>query len=376
MIGLLSSNSCYCEEHRRRGYPFIWALSLLSILLLGRFAIADDSRPLSIQIDETDKHQYNVYIKVPQTAKLPMDAWLSTEIACQSSAVRQQQATDGSLLKDYRLSCSQALQGSELNVKFNSGSAPLYTLIKFTNSEQQRFAKLLEPSELSWNVPTETTTKQVIIEYSMFGVTHMLTGYDHLLFVTCLLFICFRHTRPQWRSLLLTITGFTVGHSITLGMSAMQWVSINIQAVEIVIALSIAFLAAEIIRFNGAQHPTMTITYRYPAMVSTGFGLLHGFGFASLLNDFGLPYNQTLLGLVSFNIGIELGQIVFVVLLVLLLKASSYTMTLISKNKESNSKTINNEAELLQNNSYVVQLAVYSIGSIAMFWALQRLLPF
>ena len=329
------------------------------LLILATIGIADDSRPLFIQIDQQPAvlYQYQVYIKVPQTSKLPMDAELNTESFCNKSPDNKQEISDGSLLKSYQLQCSRKLNGSVVTVKINAAGSALFTLIKFTGQNQQRFSTLLKPDQARWQIPTVLTKWSIVSQYTTFGVTHMLTGYDHLLFVACVFFICQSRVRKRWKALLTTITGFTLGHSVTLGLNALGMVAINVRAVEICIALSIAFLAAEIIRHHNNQRTSLT--YQYPAWVSTGFGLLHGFGFASLLNDYGLPQDQTFLGLLSFNLGIEIGQLAFVAFLVLITLALG---KLLHRIKESNySQTLK-------------QIPIYAIGSIAMFWFFQRLL--
>ncbi len=114
-----------------------------------------------------------------------------------------------------------------------------------------------------------------------------------------------------WRRILITITGFTIAHSITLALSALGLVRVPIPAVEAAIALSIVFLAVEIVRGDKTS-----LTYRYPIAVSSSFGLLHGFGFAAVLGETGLPQTEIPAALLFFNVGVELGQIAFVLAVV------------------------------------------------------------
>jgi hydrogenase/urease accessory protein HupE len=134
-------------------------------------------------------------------------------------------------------------------------------------------------------------------------VEHIWTGIDHLLFVTCLLWIA-----QTSRRILITITGFTFAHSITLVLSALNIVRVPVPPVEAAIALSVAFLAAEVIR--GPRH---NLVWQYPIVVSSAFGLLHGFGFAAALAEIGLPQTELAVGLLCFNVGVEIGQVLFVV---------------------------------------------------------------
>ncbi len=285
-----------------------------------------------------------------------MDATLTTPMFCsQPSATTRQITSDNSLLKNYPLQCKQPLNGSELSVKIEANGSRLFTLIKFTDLQQQLLSTLLNPGETTWKIPVILSAWDNAKRYNNFGIIHMVTGYDHLLFVACLFFICQSRVKKRWKALITTITGFTLGHSITLGLNTFGVIDLNIQAVEVAIALSIAFLAAEIIRFQHSPSSPQTFTYRYPAWVSTGFGLIHGFGFASLLNDYGLPQDQTFISLFAFNLGIEIGQLAFVAILVLIAKPLK---TLLEKARHENA---------------LQQLPIYVIGSIAMFWFLQRI---
>ena len=157
----------------------------------------------------------------------------------------------------------------------------------------------------------EVTT--VAVQYTWLGMEHIWIGFDHLLFVLCLIWIA-----GSLRRILITITGFTLAHSVTLALSALQIVVLPVPPIEAVIALSVLFLATEIARgeggFNGAKGAngaSGALTWRYPIAVSSTFGLLHGLGFAAVLNEIGLPQTELVTGLVFFNVGVEIGQVVF-----------------------------------------------------------------
>ena len=136
------------------------------------------------------------------------------------------------------------------------------------------------------------------------GVEHILTGVDHLLFVLCLILLV-----PDIRKLLLTVTAFTIAHSITLAAASLGFVNVPTAPVEATIALSIVFLASELLR---DPHQRSDITQTYPWLVAFSFGLLHGLGFAGALAEIGLPHGQIPLALFSFNVGVELGQLAFI----------------------------------------------------------------
>lgn len=183
---------------------------------------------------------------------------------------------------------------------------------------------------------------EIVTAYTVLGVEHILGGIDHLLFVVGLLFLVgFR------RQLLWTITAFTVAHSLTLGLSALGWLSLRAAPVEAVIALSIVLLAAEALR------PRPTLTRRLPALVAFGFGLIHGLGFAGALAEIGLPQHALLLALFTFNLGVELGQ--------LLVVAGCYGLYRLVRGWHPA--------------RFARVPVLYAIGGVASFWTLGRVLP-
>jgi hydrogenase/urease accessory protein HupE len=176
------------------------------------------------------------------------------------------------------------------------------------------------------------------------GVGHILTGLDHLLFVAGLLLIVAGFTR-----LLKAITAFTVAHSVTLGLAALGVVDVPPTPVEAVIALSIVFLAVELAQHHrGADR----LTYRKPWLVASAFGLLHGFGFAGTLTRIGIPAGDIPLALLSFNLGVEAGQLCFIAA-VLALVYSLRTLEIAPPR-------------------WTRPIPAYALGSFASFWFLER----
>lgn len=150
--------------------------------------------------------------------------------------------------------------------------------------------------------------------YFLLGVEHILLGWDHLLFVLCLLLLV-----PGWGPVLRTVTAFTLAHSVTLGLATLGWVRVPQAPVEAVIALSIVLLAAEIARGPAGR---MDWSGRRAWGVAFGFGLLHGFGFAGALSEVGLPAREIPAALLLFNLGVEAGQVLFVAGVLLLRHAA------------------------------------------------------
>lgn len=177
--------------------------------------------------------------------------------------------------------------------------------------------------------------------YTVLGIEHILAGLDHLLFVVGLLFLVgFR------RQLVWTISAFTLAHSLSLGLSALGWIHLRSAPVEATIALSIMLVAAE------SLHREQTLSRRWPALVALLFGLVHGLGFAGALQQIGLPQNHLLVALLTFNLGVEIGQLAVVLALYLLWRAASAWPALVRARTP----------------------ALYLIGALAGWWAIERLL--
>ena len=176
------------------------------------------------------------------------------------------------------------------------------------------------------------------------GIEHILFGFDHLLFVGALMLIVRR-----WGMLLKTVTAFTVAHSITLTCATLGWVNLPSGPVEIMIAFSIVLVGAEIIRM---ERGGTSMAIEWPWIVAIFFGLLHGFGFAGALADFGLPQGDIPLALFSFNVGVELGQLMFIAAIPLV---------------------VHSVRRAFEIPRQAIVASAYAIGTIAAFWSIERL---
>jgi hydrogenase/urease accessory protein HupE len=222
------------------------------------------------------------------------------------------------------------------------------TLLRIQLLDGSMHTTVLRPDSPSFVVPEKASKSKVAGSYLVLGVEHILGGFDHLLFVLGLLLIV-RSTRL----LIKTITSFTLAHSVTLAMATLGFVHVPQAPVEAVIALSIIFLATEIVK----QHRGETgLTTKAPWLVALCFGLLHGFGFAGALTEVGLPQSDIPLALLFFNVGVEAGQLMFV--------AGVLVVTwMIRKMK-------------FRWPAWVEQAPAYAIGSLAAFWFIQRTVSF
>ncbi|MEE8156304.1 MAG: HupE/UreJ family protein [Phycisphaerales bacterium] len=279
----------------------------LLILFVSATAQAHDARPNYVQITETETNNFSVSWKVPSSmpgGALPYPT-LPEDCAAERQPAWQQAGAEYVGQQVFR--CQQGLSGRVVGIEFPIINPSLSTLYKIKLANGEEYLRILKPSETEWTVPDAENRFAVATEYTWLGIEHIWIGIDHLLFVACLLFIA-----KTSRRLLITITGFTVAHSITLALSTLDLVRIPTPPVEAAIALSVVFMAWEIAKGNDNS-----LAYRYPVAVSSSFGLLHGFGFAAVLRDIGLPQTELPTALLFFNVGVEIGQILFVLALLM-----------------------------------------------------------
>jgi hydrogenase/urease accessory protein HupE len=222
------------------------------------------------------------------------------------------------------------------------------TLLRIELADGTMHTTVLRPDSPNFLVPEKPSKARVAVSYLGLGVEHILSGFDHLLFVLGLMLIV-RSTGL----LIKTITAFTLAHSVTLAMAALGFVHVPQTPVEAVIALSILFLATELSKQHRGE---ISLTSRAPWIVALSFGLLHGFGFAGALSEIGLPQTDIPLALLFFNVGVEVGQLMFVA-------AVLAAQLLIQKIK-------------VKWPVWAEQMPAYAIGSLAAFWFIQRTVSF
>jgi hydrogenase/urease accessory protein HupE len=201
---------------------------------------------------------------------------------------------------------------------------------------------------LSFTVQAPTSSGEVAWSYLVLGVEHILGGVDHLLFVLALLLIV-----RGGRRIVATVTAFTVAHSITLVAATLGWMRVPGPPVEAMIALSIVFVAAEIVRGLGGQPG---LTARAPWLVAFSFGLLHGLGFAGALAEVGLPQKAIPIALLTFNVGVEVGQLVFVAGVMVMRRLLARAPA--------------------ARHAWMPWVVPYAIGALAMFWVIERIEAF
>lgn len=321
-------------------------LLIMFLLLVSAKGWSHEVRPAYLQIVQTSENSYEVFWKVPSMGDaVPkiqpvFPPFFSVDILQNPNQI------PGSVIYSYTISSEEMLQGNILRIEgLNKTLIDVLVNISYLNGEKVTF--MLQPDKDAGVIPGKSTTYGVIKTYTKLGIEHILFGIDHLLFVLALIII----TMGRWK-IIKTITAFTIAHSITLSLAALGYVNFPPAPVEAVIALSIIFLAVEIIKLiNGKQ----TLTSKKPWLVAFTFGLLHGFGFAGALSNIGLPQQDIPFALAFFNVGVEIGQIAFVLVVLAVIKLLSFKKDW---------------------PIFIRKVPAYAIGSLASFWMIERVIAF
>lgn len=317
------------------------ALGLIA-LLWSLACTAHEVRPAYLELRETMPGEFSVLWKTPmlEDARLALDPVFSGE-ARPVSAVFGRSAR-GAAIQTWNLR-APALRGQTLRIA-GLESTMTDALVRVEFADGTAWTQRLTPRSPAATIPPGDSPAAVAGVYLKLGVEHILGGIDHLLFVLALLIIA----RSGWR-VVGTATAFTLAHSITLALATLGFVHVPQQPVEAVIALSVAFVAAEIVRGRRGE---AGLAARAPWIVALAFGLLHGFGFAGALSEIGLPAGHVPLALLFFNLGVELGQLLFIVVLL----GTGWIM------RRARWRLAAKFASVLP----------YFLGTVAMFWVIQR----
>lgn len=294
------------------GIHIYWWRVLLAVCLATaaiNSASPHELRPAYLELTTTSGsgNTYDMTWKVPVKAGLPLPIEPRFPPDCTIENESQRTRVENSLVVRFSLACETPLTGR--TVLFDGLSGTLTDVLiraNWDNETEAARATADTPSIELKGVPSATGAAGT---YFLLGLEHILLGFDHLLFVLALLLLS-----SGLGQLFKTITAFTVAHSLTLGLTATGWTSLPSAPVEAVIALSIVFLAREVLMKLRASENNghLSLSQRSPWIIAFAFGLLHGFGFAGALQEIGLPSGAVLLALFTFNIGVEAGQILFV----------------------------------------------------------------
>jgi len=321
--------------------------ALLALALAGP-AGSHEVRPAYLELSEAPDGDYEVLFKVPLRGPMRLGLRVRLPEACRTLATPERRNVSGASLERWRIRCEGGLDGRTLGV---DGLTTTLTdvLVRIQGADDNVQLARLTPAAPSLRVEEAPARSQVVTTYFRLGVEHILLGIDHLLFVAALLLLV-----HGWRALAATVTAFTVAHSLTLAAATLGWVRVPGPPVEATIALSIVFVAAEILHARQGRPGAAT---RWPWLVAFTFGLLHGLGFAAALAEIGLPQASIPLALLFFNVGVEAGQLLFVAAALLAWRAG---------------KALGAQRAA----GWATPAAAYAIGSLAACWTLERVLGF
>jgi len=313
---------------------------------------ADEFKPGYLQLTQVADEMYDVLWKIPAideftTLKVKPEFPDATETV---GHVRSTYSR-GITVQRWRIRVPGGLDGK--TIVFSQLSATridvLVRLVRLDGSVQ---LERILPVGARFVVRSSPGQLEVVRTYTVLGIEHILMGFDHLLYVLAMLILV-----SGWRRILITMTAFTATHSLTLTAATLGWVQIPQPPVEACIALSIIFVAREIVQ---AHRGRAGLTARWPWAVSFTFGLMHGFGFAGALAEVGLPVGAIPAALLFFNVGVELGQLIFVASVLSLIAAG---------------RSLARRFEWRQPD-WLWRVAPYAIGGLASFWLLERVAGF
>lgn len=325
-------------------------LIALLVLFVSGSVLAHDARPAFLEIRQQSATRFDVLWRIPVTAGMPLPVALRLPDGIQSVTGPTVRELSDSLVERRVIDAPAGLAGSRIEFPGLQGTIA-DVLVRIQDANGGTTTTLVRNSQpwvdLAAPAPGNMAVFTAFVGH---GVEHILLGYDHLLFVLALMLIV-RSTK----ALVLTVTAFTAAHSITLALATLGLVHPPGPPVEAAIAFSIVLVAAEIVRLRRGEP---SLTARRPWVIAFGFGLLHGFGFASALSEIGLPGDDIPLALLAFNVGVELGQLAFI--------GAVLTVVAVVRRLPM--------AGPLRTGA--VRLAPYAIGSFAAFWFVERVAAF
>lgn len=333
---------------------FLSALLCSLVLSLLSFASsAHELRPAYLAVEQVDAQLFDVTWRVPARGEMRLSLNVKFDENTEQRSLPQPLMATGYYTERWQVSHPDNLVGSHIEIAgLSQTMTDAIVRISWLDGREQ-LTRLL-PDRPGMVVEESPGSGQIAGTYFVLGVEHILLGIDHLLFVLALVVLV-----SGWKQLVTTITAFTLAHSITLAAAVLGIVSVPQAPVEAVIALSIVFVAAEII-YKGRGSSSLAI--RKPWLVAFGFGLLHGLGFAGALSEIGIPEQAIPLSLALFNIGVEAGQLLFIatvsVLMLLLRKLPPVQQW------EIRADTTATIASALP--------VAYAVGGLAAWWLIDR----
>jgi hydrogenase/urease accessory protein HupE len=310
-------------------------------------AHAHEVRPALLELREIMADTWDVHWRVPARGDTRLALSVRLPSDCADTAPRQATFVEAMHVERWRVRCPGGLAAREIAI---DGLSETVTdvLVRIVQANGATATMRVLPSAPAFVVSAEPGAFEVARTYLGLGVEHILLGVDHLLFVLALLILV-----EGTRRLVQTVTAFTLAHSVTLAAATLGWVHVPPPPVEAVIALSIVFLACEIVHARAGRPG---LAQRRPWIVAFVFGLLHGLGFAGALAQVGLPPQAIPLALLFFNVGVELGQLSFIAVALAVMAAARPFRVLRS--------------------AWAWRIPVYGIGAVAAYWTIGRTVGF
>jgi hydrogenase/urease accessory protein HupE len=341
------------SRRRRSGHRAFGAVAAVHLALflllvaLGSAHVAEshEIRPAYLEITENAQQRFDVLWKQPALGNVAVRLLPHISNGLLEAEPSEESATNSFLVRRWKdlPQTRDSFDGATLRVEgLERTITDVLVTISFANG--QTIQRILKPDDPALTVQLQGAGKVPVPAYLTLGIEHILTGFDHLSFVLGLLLL----VHGRWR-LLQTITAFTVAHSITLAAASLGYVNVSAPVIESLVALSIVFIAVELV---GAYRGQKGLTSRQPWLIALTFGLLHGFAFAGSLAEIGLPPDNIPGALLLFNIGVELGQLLFVVSVLAIIQVS--------------------HALPWRFERHARWAAAYGIGALAAYWMIER----
>ncbi|MFC4292472.1 HupE/UreJ family protein [Sphingorhabdus arenilitoris] len=325
---------------------FRWIAAFLMVLWTTASPVhADELRPGYLEFTQKDESNWSLIWKAPIKGGLTPQTQPILPAGCTDRYKPRRNLSAGAVLSVHAISCADSVAGKTIGLS-NMDIAQTDILVRVAPLNKPVQTMRLTASQPTAQIAAKASSVNVAKTYFVIGVEHILFGFDHLLFVIALLLLI----GGGWR-VVKAVTAFTLAHSITLVGSILGYMGLPQRPVEAIIALSILFLAVEIIK-RDPEKPRLS--ERLPWIVAFVFGLLHGFGFAGALSEIGLPEGDVPMALLTFNLGVEAGQLLIVAAcLGILWLLRRYAIAFMRP---------------------AITVATYAIGITASFWLFDRLL--
>ena len=319
-------------------------VGLVGVMFIATAGWAHESRPAYLEVKETAPGQYSLLWRTPTLSGMRLPVVLQLPDGVRNLKEPATQELTDSVLTRYWIEAGPGgIAGKRIEFPGLQGTIT-DVLVRVEMLDGRSWTVIVHPSQPWVEITAAQTRWAVMGTFIVQGIRHILFGADHMLFVLGLLLI----VKDRWM-LLKTVTAFTVAHSITLAIATLGYAEAPMVPLNAAIALSILFLGPEIVRSWRGQ---TSFTIRHPWVVAFAFGLLHGFGFASALTSAGLPHHELPIALLSFNVGVEIGQLSFVFLILALERAFRILQVRWPRWAEA--------------------LPGYTVGSLGAFWTVQR----